>query len=406
VSSHFGWVDFAEDHRRRMLDVIRLFQEQETRDELGVGTIRDAFSEYFFPGTSTIQTRARYMLFIPWIYRRLEEQRIFGVEMERRARNDEIRLVYALLKSEDTEGIIGSESRERLQRLPSMVYWTGLYSWKIRLFPGTRSEYHQYLERYYRKKKQLLKTDDNEPTAVLKDNWDPNLPDPPDNLFQYAEFALTRDEAVYLQERVLAEHPKSLLANFLVSGSIEDSAYFWEQPLVGNLPISLQQEVAHARNFSKTIYGAAILYNLMLARKSGRQNRIEQYEAELDEWAASMHARWTELRQWYERRKEFWALEFLKQAVPRLTVKFVEDWLRLVFEGGNLAAIGEDGAARALIRDRERYLKGARARLENPRALAAWSGSSGSYRLSFRWKEVKKIIADILAGLNRGQQHA
>ncbi|HOJ84849.1 MAG TPA: DUF6361 family protein, partial [Bacillota bacterium] len=82
------------------------------------------------------------------------------------------------------------------------------------------------------------------------------------------------------------------------------------------------------------------------------------------------------------------------------------DWLRLVFEGGNLAAIGEDGAARALIRDRERYLKGARARLENPRALAAWSGSSGSYRLSFRWKEVKKIIADILAGLNRGQQHA
>ena len=121
MSSHFGWVDFAEDHRRRMLDVIRLFQEQETRDELGVGTIRDAFSEYFFPGTSTIQTRARYMLFIPWIYRRLEEQRIFGIEMERRARNDEIRLVYALLKSEDTEGIIGSESRERLQRLPSMV---------------------------------------------------------------------------------------------------------------------------------------------------------------------------------------------------------------------------------------------------------------------------------------------
>ena len=38
--SHFGWIDFAEDDRRRMLDVIRLFQEPETLDELGVGTIR------------------------------------------------------------------------------------------------------------------------------------------------------------------------------------------------------------------------------------------------------------------------------------------------------------------------------------------------------------------------------
>jgi hypothetical protein len=38
-----------------------------------------------------------------------------------------------------------------------------------------------------------------------------------------------------------------------------------------------------------------------------------------------------------------------------LTVDFVNSWLRLVFEGNNLAAIGEDGAAQSLIRDRERY---------------------------------------------------
>ena len=71
MPSHFGWVDFAEDDRQRMLDVVRLFQEQETRDELGEGTIRNAFSDYPLPGTSTIQTRARYMLLVPWIYKRL-----------------------------------------------------------------------------------------------------------------------------------------------------------------------------------------------------------------------------------------------------------------------------------------------------------------------------------------------
>ncbi|NMD42124.1 MAG: hypothetical protein GYA86_02290 [Firmicutes bacterium] len=112
MPSHFGWIDFAEDDRRRMLDVVRLFQEQETLDELGVGTIRDAFSEHFFPGTSTIQTRARYMLFIPWIYRELEKRRLSGAEMERRARADEVRLIKALLKSGDTNGVIGKEAQE------------------------------------------------------------------------------------------------------------------------------------------------------------------------------------------------------------------------------------------------------------------------------------------------------
>ena len=64
MASKFGWIDFSEKERRQMLDVVQLFSERETRDELGVGTMRDAFAEYFFPGTSTIQTRAKYMLLI------------------------------------------------------------------------------------------------------------------------------------------------------------------------------------------------------------------------------------------------------------------------------------------------------------------------------------------------------
>ena len=69
-----AWLDFAERDRRRMLDVVKLFREQETRDELGIGGVRDAFAELFFPGTSTIMTRARYFLLIPWLYRFREER--------------------------------------------------------------------------------------------------------------------------------------------------------------------------------------------------------------------------------------------------------------------------------------------------------------------------------------------
>ena len=39
------------------------------------GVIRDVFSDLLFPGISTIQTRARYFLIVPWIYQRHEKRR-------------------------------------------------------------------------------------------------------------------------------------------------------------------------------------------------------------------------------------------------------------------------------------------------------------------------------------------
>lgn len=55
-----GWIDFSKEDRQKALDVINLLSEQGAVDELGIGIIRDAFANYFFPGTSTIQTRAKY----------------------------------------------------------------------------------------------------------------------------------------------------------------------------------------------------------------------------------------------------------------------------------------------------------------------------------------------------------
>ena len=41
------------DDRRRTLKFIDTFRERDTRDELGIGVVRDAFSDPMFPGTST-----------------------------------------------------------------------------------------------------------------------------------------------------------------------------------------------------------------------------------------------------------------------------------------------------------------------------------------------------------------
>jgi len=76
MPSSFTWLDYSEHERRKMLDVIDLFGEKTTRDELGLGGVRDAFADLLFPGTTTIQTVAKYFLFVPWMYMNLERKQV------------------------------------------------------------------------------------------------------------------------------------------------------------------------------------------------------------------------------------------------------------------------------------------------------------------------------------------
>ena len=80
-----------------MRQAVALFSEKDTRDELGLGTIRDAISNALFPGTSVIQTRLRYVLFVPWVYQALERnKRVHASNVEAWARAAEVALIETL----------------------------------------------------------------------------------------------------------------------------------------------------------------------------------------------------------------------------------------------------------------------------------------------------------------------
>src|SRR3954447_6101022 len=113
MPSVLAWLDHDEAERRRMQEVIELFRERDTVDELGIGSVRDAFSNLLFPGTSVLHTRARYLLFVPWIYRRLERQQVSSAQIAVKARRDEIRLIYSLIDGGEGEGsgVIGAVAR-------------------------------------------------------------------------------------------------------------------------------------------------------------------------------------------------------------------------------------------------------------------------------------------------------
>ena len=116
------WLDLTASDRDKMRRVLDLFKEQGTLDEMGLGSLRDVLSDALFPGTSSIQTRLRYVLFISWIYRRLEDRKVRAAEVERAARKAEVDLIGPLERNPDNAGIIGQRARGSLVRLPSSVY--------------------------------------------------------------------------------------------------------------------------------------------------------------------------------------------------------------------------------------------------------------------------------------------
>lgn len=399
--SSFAWLDFSESDRQKALDVIDLFREKGTVDELGIGTIRDAMADLLFPGTSTIMTRARYYLFIPWIYLRHEGKKTSSSEIAHAARKDEIKLIEALKRGGSSQGVIGIESGPALKRIPSTIYWQSLGVLRIRLYPGSRDHYHRAMDSFHKKGDVIKAEDGHVITGGHLRRWDPSLPPPPPDFLQESSLTLTVKDADYLRERIMHAAPRSLFA-FLVNHPMTawDSDYPWEHELASQFPEHNRVELAHAQNFAEAMHGSAILYNLMLAEKRAEPEWQSAYQTAFNAWAELMVVRRTSLRAW--KRDEFWKLIHGTGArIPPGTFAFVNQWLDKSING-DATGLQQSKSARNLIGERERLLKGELARLANARALDVWLGASSASRLSYRWnRPVKWILADIRQPLDK-----
>lgn len=400
MPSTFAWLDYSESERRRALDVIGLFKQRETRDELGIASVRDAFAELFSPGTSTIQTRAKYFLLVPWMYLDFERRSVGGARIARRARRFEIKLIDGLAGSDDATGVIGIASRSELQRLPSNIYWAGLRRWGILLFAGSQPQYHRNLDNFYDKIRRLRDVPkDAEGTQVEPVNWHPHVPDPPEGFPEGVSLTLTRKEAEYLRERIRSTCQGSLLAQIVELGERWEGVDFpWQHPAVERLSPLLVERLEHARKFSEVMHGAALLYNLMLAEAIEREDWIAAYEGAFEEWAARAGRQEKQWRTW--QRDDFWkAVHGPDRRIPVPTRRFVDTWIALVTAHNDPGALRDNREGRQLIRHREAQLKGGRARLQSRRHLELWRGDSGSGQLNFRWSITQTIALDILRAL-------
>ncbi|MGL5826488.1 MAG: DUF6361 family protein [Nocardioides sp.] len=131
MPSTIAWLDSSREEQRRMRGVINLFSQTESRDELGIGQVRDSFSDQLLPGTSALHTRARCLLLIPWCYSAAAGRATSGEDLQRRAGDNERRLIVALNNAGAHDGLIGRNVLTELKTLPSSLYWSALGQWGV-----------------------------------------------------------------------------------------------------------------------------------------------------------------------------------------------------------------------------------------------------------------------------------
>ena len=115
-----GWVDFSKTERDKVVSILRLLGTQTALDELGIGTVRDAFSDMLFPGISTLQTRAKYFVILPYLFAQAENHRFkHRRDVLAYIHNEEFALVKTLVKNSGPEayGIVGSRNMEKMVKM-------------------------------------------------------------------------------------------------------------------------------------------------------------------------------------------------------------------------------------------------------------------------------------------------
>ena len=400
MASSLSWMDFSEADNRRAREIVQLFSQADSRDELGIGTIRDVFSNLLFPGVSVIQTRARYLLFVPWLFQAAEQRRLRGIELLRWVDREERKLIETIRRGGDLNGLIGVEAGQNVKIVPSTIYWSALSSYGICRWPGSKEQVGAAAGRETHSEDALT-----ELVGRSNEAWDPNLPKPPKGFpsLPSLDFTLPEPERDWLKERLLASTGGSLL-HWLVLNDVAPmdttpdgrTNWAWTEPGAAGAPDEVLRLLRHAEMFSLALHGAALLYNLLLARRAEELAipvETRDYEQALDEWWERVVG--SSLSQWDT--NDFWSLVMEHYAAPMpRTQLFVNRWIDVLRRGGPTSPLLLDEAS-GLIREREREQKKGRARLSNDKMMLQWTGASGAGRLSYRWFQVVRMLNDLNA---------
>lgn len=412
LNSKLGWVDFSSLERDRVSQVLSILQEKGTLDELGIGQIRDAFADKLFPGISTIQTRAKYFVTLPYIFHDYRNLSIFERSKTTlydylSEREDELaRQLVNNHKNAIPPGIIGKESLDSgVSRKPSSVYWNGLRQLSI---INAQLSLREFVAQYQDLLNSKVKEheEDDEPSSVTAhmvpkpDCYEPQWLDD-------VSLELTEREAEFLRSRLLTSSKtgfsiltqvfKHRLENRVLTTLENTTNSSWQiealYECLKDSPVSpnTKECLKKALEFSFVLKGAHIRYNILLANKSGNSDFKDNLEDEFALWleqARSNQSYFTQdnIDSWYQ-------LAFgLSERINKRTRKFIEGWCHLIMTQSPTRELDKCVRVQAIANKEGRCLLN--------KALSEQQGWVGMYNLEFRWPTARTILRDIQEGLS------
>lgn len=406
-----GWIDFSSDDRDKVRQVLALAAEKGTLDELGVGQIRDAFSDLLFPGISTIQTRAKYFITVPRIVRDFQDlkhsdyRRRKGLQDYLTEEENDLAETLVNIHGTSETGIIGSTTigSGGVKRLPSEVYWNGLRTFGL-------VNTHLSLGEFSRR----LSSDDVSDRGHDEDNDDSNEKENLISIPDYDEYwwdentlkiQLTRKEAEFLQGKMI-ERPElsysisvQLFKYGLVEKALEKNNNSRLVPFDiltelmlkhDQVDIECKKTLRLARDFSLAMEGPHIRLNILLARANGFDDSAEEYEDEYSTWLESA----SDKKVFEQDKEDAWLslnVNGQQRNVKNYTRTFIRNWCEAIRNNTDTRVLDE------IVISQSKNNKGKRSLLKRKLNDDGWIGVR---RLDYRWSAAKLIIQDIHEGLH------
>ncbi|MBR2666504.1 DUF6361 family protein [Methanobrevibacter sp.] len=382
-----GWIDFSKTERNKVLSILDLLGERGVLDELGIAQIRDAYSDFFFPGTSTIQTRAKYFLIVPYAFKDLEFNSKYTYSKLRKSfdESEEGCAHIFLDNNPDEDGVIGKRSIQGgswVKRTPSSIYWAGLRKYGI--FKGKMSidQYIKYVTIQKQDKSNSVNLgnssdeghDDKNAGDTQKIHYF-NIPTYRRDWIDNLSINLTFDEGQFLKQQIIESCPDSIIGYVLK----EDIKEFLDIPSFSDLdviiyrfPQEIQANFWNAKLFSDFCFALRVVYNMIVSENKNRRAN-ELYE-ELD----------------------FGKLSEIDVDGIMKTFSLYNPYLRRFLKDSREAMKNNDlEELKNIIKSREVFLKGVnRSKTAHPGEFDFDEWFAGEH-LNYRFNIAQSIVADI-----------
>lgn len=380
-----GYIHINRDEQSKVMQVLNLLTEPTALDELGIGRIRDAFSNKMFPGTSTLQKHAKYFSLMPQLYLRATQKKYNRIsEVKAEVIRLEKIMTAALCKgSPDATGITGKDmikSSDYVKYDPAYIYNSGLFTFEI-LNEGSLYELIYSASKHLHESPERLKNEDEDKGDDANELG---------NYFQFCScpsgieydftttcnLTLTPADIRFIKEHILkAKATQDTLLKYLIEHEDFPLEKFekFEDLDETLLPTDLKELLHKAQTFANFIYLAHLRYNWIFSKGTDEDMKAEFIDC------------------YTKYRANIPNIDYIVSGLEireKSGISFCKNIVKCLNADDNFKSLDQ------LIIKREKDVKGSRNKLGSKQVYDK-EHRIHHYRLNYRWDTVKTIVKEI-----------